>query len=153
MLRIVSLLAALSALSLGLSAQTAGGMPTVEAAQFTRLEVRLSHAVAQRDLPALRTLLADDFELRDAANSSELVLRDEWLEMVSSAPASAACAPAEVMPRPFGDTAAVSLVCTAGAERYFLVDLWRRQGSEWRLAARYRSLAPPARQNDTRTKQ
>ncbi|HSE50370.1 MAG TPA: nuclear transport factor 2 family protein [Terriglobales bacterium] len=144
MLRLVSLLAALSALSLALSAQTAGGMPTLEAARFTRLEQRLSQAVAQRDLPALHTLLADDFELRDAANSSELVLRDEWLDLVSGGTASAACAPAEVMPRPFGDTAAVSLVCTAGAERYFLVDLWRRQGSEWRLAARYRSPAPPA---------
>lgn len=123
--------------------QASAGMPTVEAARFTQLEARLSRALAARDAAALRTLLAGDFELRDAANSSELLLRDDWLSALSAAPAPPACTPREVMPRSFGDIVVVSLVCAAGdGHRDFLIDLWRQHGSRWQLAARYRSNAP-----------
>lgn len=124
----------------------------MEGARFTELELRLSRAIAEKDLAALRRLLADDFELRDAADPAELTLRDDWIEAVSRSSPAHACTPGAVMHRPFGATTVLSLLCRQGDARHFLVDVWRREGSEWRLAARYRAPAPPAADSHPPTK-
>ena len=131
-------------------AQTSSRMPTMEAVRFGDLEKRLAQAQQRGDLAALRALVADDFELRDAANSSELTLRDEWLD--SAARGGQACPVRELMPRLFDDTAVISFVCRAGEQHHFVVDVWRKHASEWKLAARYVSPAPPPAA-DVKTKQ
>lgn len=129
------------------------GMPTIEAARFAELEKRLAQAQQQRDLAALRLLVADDFELRDAANSSELTLRDDWFQSVMDRK-SKFCTSRELMPRIFGDTAAISFVCeTAHGRRFFAVDIWQKSGSQWRLAARYLAAAGAAPAQDVKTRQ
>jgi hypothetical protein len=90
--------------------------------------------------------------LREARNSSELVLREEWLESIARRPAQPACAMGELMPRIFERTAVISFICAAGGRDYFVVDVWRQTGSGWRLAARYLSTTPEQPASDVKTK-
>lgn len=136
------------------------GMPTLEAAQFSRLENRLFEAVQKHDGRALASLLADDFEMREAG-VEELTLREEWLERTMRTDLRTFSIGA-LAPRPFGAVMVVSLVlrqesATSGrpaARDLFIVDVWRRAGGNWRLAARYASPAQPApAAGKSRTKQ
>jgi len=116
------------------------GMPTLAAGSFGRLEARLSDALRARDARALRAILAKDFELRDSGNPSELTLRDDFVANAAHGSA-VACKVEQLMPRLFRDTAVISFVCTSpsgnnGGAR-LAVDVWRKTGKDWKLAARY----------------
>jgi len=147
----MSLIKTLCALFLVATAVAQAGMPTLEAARFQRLEEQLARAQEQRDAAALDRLLAQDFELRHAAHSGELQLREEWLQSVQKREA-AACRPRQLMPRIVGSTAIVSFVCATGNRGSFVVDIWREEASGWILVARYLSPLPAQAATDTKTK-
>jgi hypothetical protein len=123
----------------------ASGMPTVEVDFFTRLEKQLMEAVAAQNRSALEPLLASDFELRTARTGGELTLRDEWLQNAIITYKIRSFQITRLITRPVGDSAVVNFfyeqqATVAGRDisgDFFVVDIWRKAGNDWKLVARY----------------
>lgn len=121
----------------------ASGMPTIEADFFTRLEKRLMDGVVAQD--RLESLLAPDFELRAARSGGEVVLRDEWLQAATSSYKIRSFRISRLTVRPMGASAVVNFfyeqqATFAGQDLsgdFFLIDIWKKTGKDWKLAARY----------------
>jgi hypothetical protein len=122
-----------------------GGMPTVEADLFFRMEKRLADAVVAQNQAALEPLLSTDFELRTARSGGELTLRDEWLQAAVSSYKVRSYRITGVTVRPCGSSAIVNFfyeqqASFAGTDLsgdFFVTDVWEKEGREWHLAARY----------------
>src|SRR6266571_4257361 len=83
-------------------------------------------------------MVRDDFELRTSAGPGRPVPRAEWIRQSLAAPGPAS-SPSQMAVHDLGDTAVVSFLDRAAANRaqIFVVDVWRRDGAEWKLAIRY----------------
>jgi hypothetical protein len=123
------------------------GMPTLETAFFSKLEKRLGDAVVAHDRAALESLLGNDFELRTTRTGGELTLRDDWLEAATTTYRIRSYGINRLTVRQFGEAAVVSFFCEQQATfqgkdiigDFFIVDVWQRAGSDWKIAARYSS--------------
>ena len=137
----------------------ASGMPTIEADFFTRLEKRLTDAVVARNLPALDSFLAQDFELRTSRSGGELTLRDEWLDSVTTKYKVRSCRITGLTIRQIGSTAIVNFFCDQQANftekdlsgRFFVVDIWQKPENDWKLLNRY-SAGPEANRPNSNPK-
>jgi hypothetical protein len=128
---------------LSASGQTPDGrIPTVSrlVVLFTQQEMRLAERLRARDAAGVEALLTDDFELRASGRPGRPVPRANWIaqEMKSSA---ATTAPTEMAVHDLGNAAVVSFLQPSGSAKAgaFVVDLWRRDGEEWKLAVRYQA--------------
>ena len=102
--------------------------------QFGELEKKLASA----DTSAARgSLLADDFEERLCAEPGTPIPREQWL----SEPATNFSFGQQAV-HDYGDTALYSALGTNGDKEYSVVDTWRKEGLDWKLAVRY--LCPAA---------
>jgi hypothetical protein len=117
-------------------------------AEFSALEAELATAVRNKDHAGIERLLSGDFEFRSPADATEMA-RADWLAVPTSG------VPAELSGlavHSFPTLAIVSFtrVLSSGPQagaRSFVVDAWSRQGSNWKLLARYESLLPAAEGN------
>lgn len=135
------------------SAPGAQRIPTVSRAvmQFADLERELADAVRAHDATRLKRLLAEDFEQRDANAADAPTPRAQWLAHLP--PAFADAAQERFAVHDYGDTAVVSFTLTlpAGSGHAepmpadFVVDIWRKSGARWQLAARYLGAGDAAR--------
>src|SRR5262249_7754306 len=90
-------------------------------------------------------LLASDFELRTARTGGELTLRDEWLQAATSTYKVLSFRISRLTVRPVGNSAVVNFfyeqqATFAGRDvsgDFFLVDIWQKEGNDWKLFARY----------------
>jgi hypothetical protein len=139
------------------------GMPTIEVDSFTRLENRLMNAVVGRDRLALDGMLAPDFELRTSRSGGEITLRDEWIQAATATYKVRSFRISRLTVRPLGKNAVVNFFCeqraTASEQHlngnFFIVDLWQKVGTGWKLSARY-SAGPsvsPNEPSNTKTKE
>ncbi len=105
-------------------------------AQFSQAEAVLADALRKTDSAATDRMLAADFEMRDGAAPNEPIPRAQWL--ASKHPDASA---EQMAVHEYGDVAVVSFVNRsekpAGAT--YVVDVWQRQGADWKLAVRYQS--------------
>ena len=123
------------------------GMPTLETAFFSKLEKRLGDAVVAHDRVAIESLLANEFELRTTRSGGELMLRDEWIEAAATTYRIRSYRITRLAPRQFGETAVVSFFYEQQATfkgkdisgDFFIVDVWQKTGSDWKIVARYSS--------------
>jgi len=122
-------------------------MATRSVSKYLGLERALQEALAQRDRNAVTQLLAEDFDVRNAA-SPDAVSADDWLRRELAAPRARIVRDLSV--REFDDLAIVSFLLDPalagrGAATLFVVDVWRR--SSGKLLVRYaeRAAAPSAR--------
>ncbi len=111
---------------------------------FASLEQAWGEAIQKKDLAALEAILDKDYALRIADDPGRRIDRREWL---------AATAIYNVrsfrirglQAREFGNVAVVSQMIhqradVKGVDRsgdFFTVDVWRRRGKQWKVAARY----------------
>lgn len=110
---------------------------------FLERETALSDAVRSADAGALDKLLTEDFELRAGARAGQPVPRADFVrEMMRSRDAGGEIASMAV--HDLGDTAIVSFTQGNRGGALFVVDVWRKQGSDWQLAIRYASPAGSA---------
>ena len=143
---ILSLVSLIFLLQIALAQETAeSGMPTIEVDAFTRLEKRLMDAVVAQDRSTLEPLLAQGFELRSARTGGELTLRDGWLKAALTTYKIRFFKISRLTVRPMGDSAVVNFfyeqqAAFAGQDisgDFFLVDIWQKTGTDWKLLARY----------------
>ena len=111
---------------------------------FLDLEAQLARAAHGGDAAALRSLLADDFEMRVAQRPGVPTPRAEWLAALARRPAPAAEIE-QIAAHDHGAVVDVSfLLRPADGAPLFIVDTWARAGDGWRLQVRY--AAPVARE-------
>jgi len=107
---------------------------------FQERETALADAIRKADASALDKLLTEDFELRAGARAGRPVPRADYLhEVMRSRDAGGEIATMAV--HDLGDVAVVSFTQGNRGGSLFVVDVWRKQGSDWQLAIRYASPA------------
>ena len=109
---------------------------TRQVAQFSQAEHALADALRNADVAATDHLLAADFELRDGASPNQPTPRAQWI-----AAAHPDAAVEQMAVHDYGDVVVVSFVNRTDkpASARYVVDVWRRQGSDWQLAVRYQT--------------
>jgi hypothetical protein len=107
---------------------------------FLDKEAELAAAARSGNAAALGAFLTDDFELRAGARVANPVPRAEWIrELTRSRDPGGEIGRMAV--HDFGTVAVVSFTQDAAGGTLFVVDVWRRAGSDWKLAVRYASPA------------
>lgn len=106
-----------------------GGMATRSVSRYLGLERQLLEATLQRDRASVMALLADDFELRSAAQA-DVLSADEWMQRERQA-ATREGLVRDLSVREIDDIAVVSFLLDRGtsarpaAATLFVVDVWR----------------------------
>jgi len=129
-----------------------GRIPTVTRLVnvFFQLESELNAAVKKRDSVAVSKLLSSDFEMRVAAMPGTPIPRAAWIQQSFGEPESTSRTE-QMAVHDFDRIAIVSFLLKVKAAKskmvrdVFIVDTWRRQEGDWKLAVRY---AGPAKQGD-----
>lgn len=110
---------------------------------FGALENDWLDAVQRRDRDALKKIVADDFELRNAAAPGTPTPREESLgHALQVAPFQSSIE--QMAAHEYGDVVVVSFlwklaVPKKGAlpQKIFVVDTWKRHGGDWQVVTRY----------------
>ena len=118
-----------------------GGMATRSVSKYLGLERALQEGLTDRKRASVRTLLADDFELRTAA-SPDVIAADEWLRRELASPEHDHLVQ-DLAVRELDDVAVVSFLLEPAHVRpagravvtMFVVDVWRQSPSK--LMSRY----------------
>jgi hypothetical protein len=121
---------------------TGGRVPTVTrlVKLFLEKEAALGTAVRNADATALGALLTEDFELRAAARAASPIPRADWMrELLRTRDPGGDISRMAV--HDFGAIAIASFTQGAAGGAMFVVDVWRGQGIDWKLAVRYASPA------------
>jgi ketosteroid isomerase-like protein len=126
------------------SDSSVGRVPTVTrmVQVFSQLEGDLLTSVEKRDPQVVAKLLSDDFEMRIGAMPGNPVPRAAWVQQSFAEPKSSS-AMEQVAVHDLGKIALVSYLWkvrvskAAPAHDIFVVDVWRREANDWRLAIRY----------------
>jgi ketosteroid isomerase-like protein len=111
---------------------------------FGGLEQAWSEAIQKKDRAALEMILDKDFALRIADDPGRRIDRKEWLATIAVYNTRSFRIHA-LQAREFGNVAVVSQMIrqradVQGVDRsgdFFIVDVWRRRGTKWKVAARY----------------
>jgi hypothetical protein len=117
---------------------TGGRVPTVTrlVKLFLEKEASLGAAVRNADAAALGRLLTDDFELRISARAASPIPRADWVrELLRTRDPGGDISRMAV--HDFGTIAIASFTQDAVGGPVFVVDVWRGQGYDWKLAVRY----------------
>ena len=121
-----------------------GRIPTISrlVMQFTEQETKLAARIRAKDAAGAGNVLTDDFELRAASQPGRPVPRADWLRQSMQTPGPEA-APTQMAVHDLGGTVVVSFLQTGDGDKasFFIVDVWRRSGEEWKLAIRYAASA------------
>jgi hypothetical protein len=136
----IALLCTLTAAPAQAQATGRGGHVTRTVAAFVELEESLLQALRERQPAAVERLLDDDFIMIVAQDPEAPVAREAWLEAVRK-PDAGKWAAGSLTVREYNEIAVASFVlrpqpARAGAAPLFVVDTWRREGEQWRLAVR-----------------
>ena len=114
--------------------------PTRNVLIFTKLENEWFDAIQRHDAQAMRRYVADDFEIRASQFPGVPTALTDALDQWSREPAMHASI-AQMAVHEYGDLMLVSFKWTLAdghaARAYFVVDAWKRVGTEWKAAVRY----------------
>jgi hypothetical protein len=112
------------------------------------LEQQLMAAQQNHDQAALDRLLASDFEARTPDPPGEPIPRATWLQQVDKFGEAEAFSFRQMAVRGLENHAIASFVLVERGHgrqtAHFVVDVWARSGSEWKLTERYLSPARAA---------
>ena len=111
---------------------------------FQERETALAEAIRAGDKSALAKLLSEDFELRAGARAGRPVPRDDYVSDVMRSRDGGGDIAAMAV-HDLGETAIVSFTQGNRGGALFVVDVWRKGGSDWQLAIRYAGPAGDAR--------
>ena len=103
---------------------------------FLEKEAALGAAVRNADATALGSLLTDDFELRTGARAASPIPRADWMrEVLRTRDPGGDISGMAV--HDLGAIAIASYTQDSANGPMFVVDVWRGQGNDWKLAIRY----------------
>jgi len=138
----IALVIGLSAPSHAAAADVTTGVPIVTRLVKLYLEREAAFATAVRagDAAAIGQFLTDDFELRTGARAARPIPRADFVAtLVRTRDPGGEVASMAV--HDLGNAAIVSFTQGSRSGVTFVVDVWRQQGSDWKLAIRYASPA------------
>ena len=137
--RAIATMAVGYALCASAAAQAPDRVPTVSrlVKVFSEQEIMLGDRLRAGDTAAAGRMLTDDFELRAATRPARPVPRADWLAQAVHEKAPLGV-PTDMAVHDLGNDAIVSYRQSGvpGGE-LFVVDVWRRDGNDWKLAIRY----------------
>jgi ketosteroid isomerase-like protein len=114
--------------------------PTRNILIFTKLENDWFDAIQRHDAQAIGRYVTDDFEIRSAPTPGVPTARNEALQQWVQMPATHASI-RQMAVHEYGDLMLVSFLWTLGegasAQPFFVIDTWKRVGTDWRVAVRY----------------
>jgi len=113
-----------------------GPLPTRNVLTFTKLENEWLEAIRRHDTEALARIVGDDFEIRSAPNPGVPTARAEALHAWTQLPELPSSI-GQMAVHEYGELMVVSFVWKAGEQSFFVVDTWKRTGSEWKVSVRY----------------
>ena len=116
-----------------------GRVPTVSrlVMLFTERENEFAARIRAGDAAGAGSFLTDDFELRASNQPGRPIPRADWLAKSVQSP-GASDRITQMAVHDLGDTVVVSFLRGPDtAASLFIVDVWRRAGSDWKLAVRY----------------
>lgn len=133
-----------SAVAAGQAAPTGRGSvvvtPTRNILTFSKLENDWFDAIQRHDTQAIGRYVTDDFEIRSAPTPGVPTPRAEALSQWTQMPATHSSI-RQMAVHEYGDLMLVSFLWTLGegtaAQSFFVVDTWKRVGTDWRVAVRY----------------
>lgn len=139
-MRIATRIVILCAIVIPVSAQTPARVQTATrlVTIFSNLENQLMEAMVAKNDAGAERLVAEDFAQWTPIPPGDPTPRQNWLKTDRSDMADFRIQQMSV--KDLGDHAAASFVLTAIGKAWFVVDVWRRSGSDWQLESRY--LAP-----------
>ena len=111
---------------------------------FLEREAALATAVRSGDSTSLGAMLSEDFELRTGPRAANPVPRAEWMREVlrTREPGGEV---GRMAVHDLGSTAIASFTQDGPSGALFVVDVWRMQGNDWKLAIRYAGPAASSR--------
>lgn len=119
--------------------------PTRNVVSFTALEKNWIEAVQKHDTQALDTLLAPNYELRNASTPGVPTPRADSLKQSFELP-SFQSSIGQMAVHEYGDLMVVSFMWKIAApqgsglaQNVFVVDTWKRVGDSWQVLVRYAS--------------
>ncbi len=113
---------------------------------YSDAEQRLAAAINRKDISEIGQLVADDFELRSAANIGTPVARADWIaQSFKEAPRSISITQMAV--QDYGNVRVVSFTMTPtgtprGGASFAVVDVWTQTGERSVLRVRYAAAQP-----------
>jgi ketosteroid isomerase-like protein len=114
--------------------------PTRNVLIFTKLENEWFDAIQRHDAQAVRRYVTDDFEIRSGQAPGVPTALADALDQWARQPAMRA-AIGQMAVHEYGDLMLVSFLWTLtegdAGRAYFVVDAWKRAGTEWKAAVRY----------------
>jgi ketosteroid isomerase-like protein len=118
--------------------------PTRNILTFTKLENDWFDAIQRHDAQAIGRYVTDDFEIRSAPVPGVPTAREEALRQWTQMPAAQASI-RQMAVHEYGDLMLVSFLWTLGEgdaaqgaqQAFFVVDTWKRVGTDWKVAVRY----------------
>ncbi len=110
---------------------------------FSQLESRLSEAVRKRDKQTVSDFLTRDFEMRVGTIPGNPIPRADWLRQSFAEPGLQSSIE-QMAVHDYNKVAVVSFMWTVTSDtqptkkrQIFIVDTWRQESSDWKLAVRY----------------
>jgi hypothetical protein len=125
-------------------AQTPGRVQTTTrlVILFSNLENQLISAMSSGHQERAAALLTDDFSEWTPLPPGSPIARDEWLKR--SRPELQNALVRQMAVKDIGDHAVADFVLLAGDQAWFTVDVWQKQGADWKLQQRYQALVDAA---------
>jgi hypothetical protein len=110
---------------------------------FLDKEAAIGAAIRSGNAGELGSMLTDDFELRAGARAATPVPREEWMrEILRTRDPGGEVSRMAV--HDYSTVAIASFTQDGLAGAVFVIDVWRQQGGDWKLAVRYASPAGAA---------
>lgn len=112
---------------------------------FSRLEAEIITALKRKDQAKLAELMDPNFEMQSSVASENSVPLQEWLKASMDEGASYSYDFSDMAVRDLGQTAIVSfnwkipVSATNSAPNAFIVDVWKKENTNWKLAIRFAS--------------
>ena len=104
---------------------------------FTNLENQLMDAAAQNNSAGAMRLLSEDFSQWTPQPPGSAISREEWLKDAESELNTFQIRQMAV--KDLGQHAAANFVLLTPAKAWFIVDVWQKDGENWRLLERYQA--------------
>jgi len=106
---------------------------------FTNLENQLMDAAAQNNSAGALHLLSEDFSQWTPQPPGSAFSREQWLQQAGSELTNFQIRQMAV--KDLGQHAAASFVLLTPDKAWFIVDIWQKDGGDWRLLERYQAPA------------
>jgi len=111
---------------------------------FSELEVELIDALKNNNQDKLKSLLAEDFEMRQASKPDNPIPSAEWLKNSLAEASTYTVNIGQMSVHDLKQTAIVNFLWFPASDngqeplsKVFVVDVWRQGGKNWQLAIRY----------------